>query len=178
MSQWVVLECPDGHWRRVIFSVGPFIADYPEQVYLTVIVSLWCSKSVDRSKLAVHVCRSLTITPRCFSPTGDLEGSDVPRSRALCGHLSDTYEDNPIVLCEAFGIVGGVTVRLEYFHTLPSSHVSRSRSHIASRAPTSTSSSPPTYSTSSLKTLSRSTYSNGHSTTSVWRTIMPMRLRS
>ena len=39
-----VLRCPDGHFRRAIFSLGPFIADYPEQVYLSGIVSGWCPK--------------------------------------------------------------------------------------------------------------------------------------
>ena len=39
-----VLRCPDGHYRRAIFSIGPFIADYPEQVYLSGIVSGWCPK--------------------------------------------------------------------------------------------------------------------------------------
>jgi hypothetical protein len=36
--------CPDGHWRTTIFSVGPFIADYPEQVELAGVVSTWCPK--------------------------------------------------------------------------------------------------------------------------------------
>ncbi len=39
-----VLRCPDGHFRRVIFELGPFIADYPEQVYLSGIVQGWCPK--------------------------------------------------------------------------------------------------------------------------------------
>lgn len=39
-----VLRCPDGHYRRAIFELGPFIADYPEQVYLSGIVQGWCPK--------------------------------------------------------------------------------------------------------------------------------------
>lgn len=39
-----VLVCPDGHFRRSIFELGPFIADYPEQVYLAGIVQGWCPK--------------------------------------------------------------------------------------------------------------------------------------
>lgn len=39
-----VMRCPDGHFRRVIFQLGPFIADYPEQVLLAGIVQNWCPK--------------------------------------------------------------------------------------------------------------------------------------
>ncbi|KAG5219546.1 C2H2-type domain-containing protein [Salix suchowensis] len=31
MSTPVVRRCPDGHFRRVVFDLGPVIADYPEQ---------------------------------------------------------------------------------------------------------------------------------------------------
>lgn len=40
----VVRRCPDGHFRRVIYNLVAFIADYPEQVMLTGIVQGWCSK--------------------------------------------------------------------------------------------------------------------------------------
>ena len=42
MTSPKVVRCPDGHFRRSIFSIGPYIADYPEQVWLTAIVSDWC----------------------------------------------------------------------------------------------------------------------------------------
>lgn len=35
---------PDGHYRRTIFGLGAYIADYPEQVLLTCIVQNWCPK--------------------------------------------------------------------------------------------------------------------------------------
>ena len=38
------VHCGDGHFRRVIFGLGPYIADYPEQVCLAGIVSGWCPK--------------------------------------------------------------------------------------------------------------------------------------
>jgi hypothetical protein len=40
----VVRRCPDGHFRRVIYDLVAFIADYPEQVMLTGIVQGWCPK--------------------------------------------------------------------------------------------------------------------------------------
>jgi hypothetical protein len=39
-----VVQCPDGHFRRAVYSIGPYIADYPEQVWLTGIVQNWCPK--------------------------------------------------------------------------------------------------------------------------------------
>jgi len=40
----VIHRCPDGHFRRVIYDLVAFIADYPEQVMLTSIVQGWCPK--------------------------------------------------------------------------------------------------------------------------------------
>ncbi len=44
MTTPVVRRCPDGHYRRVIYDFAAFIADYPEQVYLSGIVGEWCCK--------------------------------------------------------------------------------------------------------------------------------------
>ncbi|KAJ7600215.1 hypothetical protein C8J56DRAFT_999638 [Mycena floridula] len=54
MTTLTVLRCPDGHYRRVIFDLGPFIADYPEQVLMAGIVQNWCA--------------------RCPAPFDDLDG--------------------------------------------------------------------------------------------------------
>jgi Plavaka transposase len=34
----------DGHYRRVVYGLGPYIADYEEQVLLACIVRGWCGK--------------------------------------------------------------------------------------------------------------------------------------
>jgi Plavaka transposase len=39
-----VLRCPDGHYRRAIYGLGPYIADYPEQALLACVVQGWCAK--------------------------------------------------------------------------------------------------------------------------------------
>jgi hypothetical protein len=39
-----VFRCPDRHYRRVIWGIGPYIADYPEQVLLTCVVQGWCCR--------------------------------------------------------------------------------------------------------------------------------------
>ena len=49
MTDYDVVRCPDNHFRRVIYDLGPFIADYPEQVVLAGIVTGWCPKYVSSS---------------------------------------------------------------------------------------------------------------------------------
>ncbi|KAJ3994076.1 hypothetical protein F5050DRAFT_1576335 [Lentinula boryana] len=43
-----LVRCPDSHLRRVIYGLGPYIADYPEQVWLSCIVSGWCAKCMNQ----------------------------------------------------------------------------------------------------------------------------------
>ncbi|KAM6489655.1 hypothetical protein JOM56_014891 [Amanita muscaria] len=61
MTKPRVTKCPDGHLRRVIYGVGPYIADYPEQCILASIVSDWC--------------------PRCTGKPEDLDGPSLPRTK-------------------------------------------------------------------------------------------------
>jgi hypothetical protein len=44
MTTPVIRRCPDGHFRRVIYDLAVYIADYPEQALLSAIVSGWCPK--------------------------------------------------------------------------------------------------------------------------------------
>ena len=46
MTQPEVAKFPDGHFRRMIWGIGPYIADYPEQVLLSCIVQGWCARYV------------------------------------------------------------------------------------------------------------------------------------
>jgi hypothetical protein len=46
MTKPDIVKCPDGHYRRAIYTLGPYIADYPEQVLLATIVSGWCTRCV------------------------------------------------------------------------------------------------------------------------------------
>jgi hypothetical protein len=43
----------DGHYRRVLYGLGPYIADYEEQVLLTSIVRNWCPRFVSLALCAV-----------------------------------------------------------------------------------------------------------------------------
>ncbi|EIM87672.1 uncharacterized protein STEHIDRAFT_56247 [Stereum hirsutum FP-91666 SS1] len=69
MTSPVVLRCPDGHFRRVIFGLGAYIADYPEQVTLSGVVSDWC--------------------PKCTAYRDDLDGPAVSRTQSLYEDLVD-----------------------------------------------------------------------------------------
>jgi hypothetical protein len=44
MSTPEIVLCPDRLFRKVIYEIGPFIADYPEQVLLAGVVQNWCPK--------------------------------------------------------------------------------------------------------------------------------------
>ena len=47
-----VTQCSDGHFRRVIYGIGPYIADYPEQALLACIVQGWCPRYVEIKNLS------------------------------------------------------------------------------------------------------------------------------
>jgi len=46
MTKPDIVKCPDGHYRRAIYALGPYIADYPEQVLIATVVSGWCTRHV------------------------------------------------------------------------------------------------------------------------------------
>ncbi|KAG5636033.1 hypothetical protein H0H81_009333 [Sphagnurus paluster] len=68
-----VIKCPDGHFRRAIYSLGPYIADYPEQVWLAGVVQYWCPKcdahpdSLDKPALR-RSHRKTEFLISCFDP--------------------------------------------------------------------------------------------------------------
>ncbi|KAG1882348.1 hypothetical protein F4604DRAFT_1879473 [Suillus subluteus] len=74
----------DGHFRRVIYSLGPYIADYEEQVLLTCIVCGWC--------------------PRCLSSHINLDEQAGWR----CRHHTDVLVEEGTLgeLWDEYGIVG------------------------------------------------------------------------
>ncbi|KAI9438995.1 hypothetical protein H4582DRAFT_2111280 [Lactarius indigo] len=70
MTTPVVRRCPDSHFRRVIYDLFAFIADYPEQAMLTGIVQGWCPKcTAQPPDLDAHAIRR---TPRHTKVVTDL----------------------------------------------------------------------------------------------------------
>jgi hypothetical protein len=41
-----IMWTPDGHFHHVVYSLGPYIADYPEQALLACVVQGWCPRYV------------------------------------------------------------------------------------------------------------------------------------
>ncbi|KAF9538101.1 hypothetical protein CPC08DRAFT_651550 [Agrocybe pediades] len=89
----VVLHSPDGHYRRWIFDLAGFIADYPEQVYLAGTVSNWC--------------------PKCTALPSDLDGPRTIRTRSLTDQLKDTLDAK--VLWNEYGIDKDVVPFTQHF---------------------------------------------------------------
>ncbi|KAJ7911399.1 hypothetical protein B0H13DRAFT_1614643, partial [Mycena leptocephala] len=79
-----VTRCADGHFRGVVYELGPYIAYYPEQALLTCIVQGWC--------------------PRCLSPADDLDRVSRRRSHEHTDTLLDACTLKE--LWDDFGIVG------------------------------------------------------------------------
>ncbi|KAK7040508.1 hypothetical protein R3P38DRAFT_2894781 [Favolaschia claudopus] len=88
MTKARITRCADRHFRRVIYGLGPYIADYPEQALLACIVQNWC--------------------PRCLGPSHDLDQAGrrslMARSHGLTDDLLDAFTLKE--LWDDFGIVG------------------------------------------------------------------------
>jgi hypothetical protein len=47
MTKARITKCCDGHLRRAIYGLGPYIGDYLEHVLLACIVQGWCAWYVE-----------------------------------------------------------------------------------------------------------------------------------
>ncbi|KAH9013947.1 hypothetical protein EDB85DRAFT_2076528 [Lactarius pseudohatsudake] len=86
MSEPEVIRCADGFHRRVIYGLGPYIADYPEQVLISGIVTGWCAK--------------------CTAHKGELETLRNPRSRKHTDAIQELLGLGD--LWNLYGVVGDV----------------------------------------------------------------------
>ncbi|KAI0032371.1 hypothetical protein K488DRAFT_78514 [Vararia minispora EC-137] len=84
MTKPMIKRCPDGHYRRSLYDLGPKILDYPEQVSVACIVQNWC--------------------PRCDAPPEDLDGdaNTIRRTRLWTDELIAGLD--PDVLWTQYGI--------------------------------------------------------------------------
>ncbi|KAH6904046.1 hypothetical protein BKA70DRAFT_1373674 [Coprinopsis sp. MPI-PUGE-AT-0042] len=89
MSTPRVTKFGDGHYRRVVYGIGPYIADYPEQALLSCIVQGWC--------------------PKCLAPSDDLDADALQYLHGLRSHDHTDKTSAAFSLCELwddYGIVG------------------------------------------------------------------------
>ncbi|KAJ3711702.1 hypothetical protein C8R42DRAFT_688331 [Lentinula raphanica] len=85
MTEPVIRQCPDGHYRRIVYDLAAFIADYPEQVYLSGNVQGWCG--------------------RCTALASALDGPPADRrTRALDQILREEFGGEGRRLWDNFGI--------------------------------------------------------------------------
>ncbi|KAG2737545.1 hypothetical protein P692DRAFT_201842928 [Suillus brevipes Sb2] len=84
MTEYEVMRCGDGHFRRVIYSLGPYIADYDEQLVLSCIVKHWC--------------------PKCIAVRTNLDGDATYRTREFTDFLINELHAD--VLWDEFGLIG------------------------------------------------------------------------
>lgn len=86
-----VARCPDKHFRRVIWGLGPYIADYPEQAEASCVVRNWC--------------------PKCLKPRDEL---GVPGDEFSCRCQEHTERVasllEPRVLWDDYGIIVDIVV--------------------------------------------------------------------
>lgn len=98
MTVPVVRRCPDGHYRRVIFDLSAFIADYPEQVYLSGVVQGWCPRFVTHSisfylvELNFWLYYINQMYNRCTASSRDLDGLGGRRTRTFTKELIDELD--------------------------------------------------------------------------------------
>ncbi|KAN0080179.1 hypothetical protein V8E55_009745 [Tylopilus felleus] len=86
MSKWKLMKFADGYFQWVIYSLGPYIADYEEQVLLSCIVHNWC--------------------PKCMARNKDLDADALYRCQ---DHTNLLVEDiNLGLLWDEYGIVGNL----------------------------------------------------------------------
>ena len=109
-----VVRFPDGHFRRVIYGLGPYIADYPEQALLTCIVQGWCPKYVFSY---VNLMLTDESSTRCTAPHDNLDsGPHTRRSQAHTELLAEMFELG--TLWNEYGVVGDIIVRKStFYHT-------------------------------------------------------------
>ena len=106
-----ITRCGDGYFRRVIYGLGPYIADYPEQALLACIISGWCPKSV---YIIYLICYVSMPDYRCTADQSNLDSDPnaVLRSHEHTAAAQVVYQDNLKGLWDGYGVVGELIVSL------------------------------------------------------------------
>ena len=108
MNEPEIVRCADGYFRRVIYGLGPYIADYPEQALLACIVQGWCTRLYFISEIPHPHSQGY---PRCLAPSKNLDGQrHIRRSRKHTEVVGEEFELG--VLWDEYGIVGDIIVKI------------------------------------------------------------------
>ena len=102
-----IIKCPDGHFRRAVYGLGPYIADYPEQVWLSGIVQGWCPKYVT-FLLWVFSLKNHSAS-RCLAKPNFLDDASARRrTHEKTEFLINSFDSG--ILWDDFGIRSDVVV--------------------------------------------------------------------
>ena len=112
MTKWDIVRCADNHFRRVIYGIGPYIADYPEQVLVAGIVNGWCPAYLN-SPLARLVRLQ---NYRCDGPSTNLDATNAePRTREKAERLFETKSNDKLWFDH--GLIGDLCIHFLYVST-------------------------------------------------------------
>ena len=107
MEKPEVVRYGDGHYRRTIYGLGPYIADYPEQVLLACIVQGWCPRY--DWHLIIHMILTLVGLFRCDAHWKDLYHGDA--GRRAHRHTEALFEAvGKKSLWDDYGIISNIMV--------------------------------------------------------------------
>ncbi|KAG6808987.1 hypothetical protein H0H92_002077 [Tricholoma furcatifolium] len=98
MTEPDIVQFGDGYFRRVIYGLCPYIADYPEQALLACIVQGWCA--------------------RCTAPFNDLDGPGGHRTHQLTEALFNGLGKK--ALWDGYGIISDI---LPFTHRFPGADI-------------------------------------------------------
>ncbi|KAG1816667.1 uncharacterized protein BJ212DRAFT_1446794 [Suillus subaureus] len=84
MTEYEVVCCGDRHFWHIIYSLGPYIADYEEQLVLSCIVKHWC--------------------PKCIAVHTNLDGDATYHTHKFTDFLINELHVD--VLWDEFGLIG------------------------------------------------------------------------
>ena len=96
MTAPCITHCADGHYRRVIYGLGPYIADYPEQALLACVVQNWCPKyaSLLRVLLSTHQILNQDALPHPTILTEEMEVLILICTQIHCYALEQSHYGN------------------------------------------------------------------------------------
>lgn len=114
-----VVKCPNGHFCRAVYGLGLYIADYPEQVWLSGIVQGWCLKYVTFI-LWVFLLGN-HFTSRCLAKPNFL---DDPSTHCWTHEKTEFLikSFNPGILWDDYGIWSDMVVSWLFWNTLSNSN--------------------------------------------------------
>lgn len=108
MTSLEVIKFSDGHFHQVIYGLGPYIADYEEQVLLACIVHGWCARwDVDTwiYQPVIDIC----LLNRCWADHNNLDEDALSCTREFNEEFN--WLCTAQVLWNEFSIVADLVVR-------------------------------------------------------------------